>query len=453
MDGFQTKVTQSLQFKLSAGLLLAILGVALAAGIFSFGAAFQEANELQDDQLRQMATLVNSHPLPATQTDTQKHDSDGDPESRVILQTLLPAGAKEPHSQPGAIPLRADLPEGLQTLSVNREEWRLFVKTLNSGTRIVVGQQTKLRDEIARESALRTLMPIIILIPLLLLLVGVLIRQVLKPLKQLARDIDGRTEQDAGELSVAHVPSEIRPFLVAINRLLARVSRSVAVQRRFVADAAHELRSPLTALSLQAERLEASDMSAQARERLVTLKSGLQRARMLLDQLLALARAQQETSTDASCISVQRVFRQVLENLVPLAEAKEIDVGVVGAEDIKLVIHEMDIKIIVKNLLDNAIRYTPFGGKIDLSVKDSVNGVILQIDDSGPGISEEERERVLDPFYRVLGNDEVGSGLGLSIVQAIANRVGADIKLGYVNEQLNLGLRVKMIFPVALRCR
>ena len=137
----------------------------------------------------------------------------------------------------------------------------------------------------------------------------------------------------------------------------------------------------------------------------------------------------------------------------PLQEAKEIDVGVVGAEDIKLVIHEMDIKIIVKNLLDNAIRYTPFGGKIDLSVKDSENGVILQIDDSGPGISEDERERVLDPFYRVLGNDEVGSGLGLSIVQAIANRVGADIKLGYGNEQLNLGLRVKMIFPVALRCR
>ncbi|OIQ66340.1 swarming motility regulation sensor protein RssA [mine drainage metagenome] len=225
------------------------------------------------------------------------------------------------------------------------------------------------------------------------------------------------------------------------------MTKSMALQRRFLADAAHELRSPLTALSLQAERLASSDLSNQARQRLDALQSGLHRSRQLLDQLLALARAQESDKGKASEISVRHIAYQVIEDLMPLAQAKNIDLGMVGEQDIHLTVAEIDLKTLVKNLLDNAIRYTPCGGKIDLHVKNFIGKSILQIEDSGPGIPEDERERIFDPFYRILGNDEVGSGLGLSIVRAIADRLDAVITLGYVREQEKLGLRVSVEFP------
>ena len=448
MDGLQGKIRQSLQFRLSAWLSLVILVVATAAGVFSFVSAFQEAIELQDDQLRQMAALINRQHLPVTHTKSQENVPDFDPESRVVVQLLRQPDSQAPEPA-GELPgLPVNLPDDIQTVTVHHLSWRLFVKTLDSGSRIAVGQRTAVRDETARDTALRTLMPFVILIPILLLLVGDLIRKMFKPLKKVASDLDQRSEQDLREITGTHLPSEIRPFVVAINRLLSRVAQSVAMQRRFVADAAHELRSPLTALSLQAERLEAADMSVEARERLVSLRNGIQRTRGLLDQLLTLARVQGTSHAQSETVSVQHVFRQVLEDLMPLAAAKNIDLGVIGEEDANVAAQEVDLKTLVKNLVGNAIRYTPDGGQIDLSVRTSESSVILQVDDTGPGIPAEERDRVFDPFYRVLGNDDMGSGLGLSIVQTIANRFGAKVGLGYSNMQTESGLCVTVTFPV-----
>ena len=447
MDGKQGKMKQSLQFRLSVWLALVIFGVALAAGVFSFYAAFHEANELQDDQLDQMADLVNRHQIGAMPLAPRKKVSDTDSELRVIVQSLPAPGALTHDASAAALVLPSDLPEGIQTVTVNTEAWRVFVKTLDSGARIAASQRTAVRDEIARESALRTLTPFLILIPILLLLVGDLIRKMFRPLKLLALDLDQRSEQDLRHLSETRLPSEISPFVVAINRLLSRVAQSLALQRRFVADAAHELRSPLTALSLQAEQLEAADMSTLARERLGTLKNGLKRTQMLLNQLLAFARAQQPAATQFPSVSIQHVFRKVLEDLMPLAEAKQIDLGVVGESDASIAIQEADLTMLVKNLVENAIRYTPAGGQVDLSVQSSPGQVSLVVDDTGPGISENERERVFDPFYRVLGNEEAGSGLGLSIVKTIADRVGAKVTLGAVRSEVNApGLRVRVTF-------
>lgn len=445
MDGEQGKMNQSLQFRLSMWLALVIFGVALAAGVFSFYAAFHEANEFQDDQLDQMANLVDRHQINAMPSAPGKSVSNADSELRVILQSLPAPGARAPDANSAALILPSDLPEGIQTVKVNAEVWRVFVKTLDSGARIAVSQRTAVRDEIARESALRTLMPFLILIPMLLLLVGDLIRKMFKPLKLLALDLDQRTEQDLRHLSDIRLPSEISPFVVAINRLLSRVAQSVALQRRFVADAAHELRSPLTALSLQAEQLEAAEMSTLARERLATLKNGLKRTQMLLNQLLAFARAQQPASAPTPLVSIQAVFRKVLEDLMPLAEAKQIDLGVVGESDSSVAIQEADLTMLVKNLVENAIRYTPASGRVDLSVQSSPGQVSLVVEDTGAGIPENERERVFDPFYRVLGDDEAGSGLGLSIVKTIADRVGAKVVLETVApENKACGLRVRV---------
>jgi two-component system, OmpR family, sensor kinase len=451
MDGFQGRLRQSLQFRLSAWLSLVILVIAVAAGGFSFISAFQEAIELQDDQLRQMAAMISRQHLPVRHSESQEGAPDADPESRVVLQ-LLPQPSSQAPAPAGELPgLPVNLLDGMQTVTVRQLSWRVFVTTLDSGSRLAIAQQTAVRDEIARDSALRTLTPFLILIPILLLLAGDLIRKMFGPLKKMASDLDQRSERDLREIADAHVPSEIRPFVVAINRLLSRVAHSVAVQRRFVADAAHELRSPLTALSLQAERLEAAEMSAQARERLSSLRAGIRRTRALLDQLLALARVQGAPRGEAETVSIQHVFRQVLEDLMPLAQAKRIDMGVVSTEDADLTAYEADLKTLVKNLVDNAIRYTPDGGQIDLCVRTSASSVVLQVDDTGLGIAEEERERVFDPFYRVLGSDEAGSGLGLSIVQAIADRCGATISLGYSDEQAKSGLSVQVTFSTTER--
>jgi two-component system OmpR family sensor kinase len=174
----------------------------------------------------------------------------------------------------------------------------------------------------------------------------------------------------------------------------------MAVQRRFVADAAHELRSPLTALSLQAERLAEADLSAQAQERLRALRQGIARGRQLLDQLLSLARAQSDVRPPPARVSVHEVYRRVLEDLMPLAQARQIDIGVEGAPDVAVWTSELDLFTLVRNLADNAIRYTPEGGRVDLIAEDTEGQVTLRVRDNGPGIPPTERDRVFDPFYR-----------------------------------------------------
>ncbi|NMM18343.1 MAG: two-component sensor histidine kinase [Rhodoferax sp.] len=450
MDGFKKRLNESVQLKLSFSLSLVILVIALVAGVFSFLSAFDEAHEMQDDMLRQVAALFDRQHLQRAHPGDDGRTKDSDEVSRVIVQYLADSSKAAGNRDTGApLPLPITLPDGLHTLDVSGEPFRVLVKTTSSGERIAAAQETGIRDEIARDSALRTLMPFLILVPILLLIVADLVRKMFRPIASLSDEIDQRAEQELHPVEESHLPAEVRPFVVAINRLLARVDQSMETQRRFVADAAHELRSPLTALSLQAERLDQADMSDLARERLVTLRRGIERGRNLLDQLLTLAKAQAALDRPKSTVSVQHVYRQVLEDLMPLAEAKHIDLGVEGEQDVQLWVNEPDLMAVVKNLVDNAIRYTPDGGRVDLSVTTEEGRAILKIQDSGPGIQVTERERVFDPFYRTLGSDQIGSGLGLSIVKAVTDRIGAEIQLGFSDEVAHSGLCVCVLVPLA----
>ena len=449
MDGLKRRLNESVQLKLSFTLSLAILVVAVVAGVFSFLSAFDEAHELQDDVLRQVAQLMDrQHLLPAVPT-TDIRLKDVDEESRVIVQRL---GEVSPSTvgvdAGGVLPLPTTLADGLHTLEVGGETFRVLVKTTASGEHIAVAQESGFRNEIARDGALRTVMPFLILVPVLLLIVADLVRKMFQPIAALSKEIDQRAEQELHPVEDRHLPVEVRPFAVAINRLLARVGQSMESQRRFVADAAHELRSPLTAMSLQAERLADAEMSSLACERLAVLRQGIERGRSLLDQLLTLAKAQSATDLPRSPVSAQGIYRRVLEDLMPLAEAKHIDIGVEGTQDAEVWASELDMIAVVKNLVDNAIRYTPQGGRVDLSVGISQGKAELRIQDNGPGIPLAERDRVFDPFYRMLGSEQIGSGLGLSIVQTIAHRIGAEIRLDFVNETQQTGLNVVVIVPM-----
>ncbi|EZI26017.1 ATP-binding protein [Pseudomonas extremaustralis] len=444
MDGFKKRLSESVQLRLSVTLSLAILLVALLASVFAFVSAFEEAHEQQDATLRQVAMLFDRQQMTLHYPQGQAIDDD-DEDSRVIIQHLGDGRhATGNNDEALPLPFPTTLADGLATVEVAGEAFRVLVRTTARGERIAVAQEQDVRDKDARESAWRSLLPFLILFPVLLLVVGDLVRKLFRPIGVLAAEIDQRAEQELHPIDEQHLPTEVRPFVVAINRLLARVGQSMDSQRRFVADAAHELRSPMTALSLQAERLADTDLSPVSRERFLPLARGIERGRKLIDQLLALAAAQSPSTRAQGPLSVHGVYRQVLEDLLPLAECKQIDIGVESIEDVQVVFNALDLFTLVKNLVDNAIRYTPQGGRIDLSVEKVQGAVLLQVKDTGPGIAVEEQARVFDAFYRSLGSDEAGSGLGLSIVRAISERTGCRVQLAFSDTLAQRGLCVSV---------
>jgi len=447
MDGRQGPLTASLRFRLSLWISTAILVGAAVAGVYSYVDATADAHHVQDTQLRQVGYLVSRLDAAPTSPPAREKAGDVDFDARLVVRFIDAPGGEvgRPDRRPR---FSAALPDGLQTVAVGDETWRVFVRTSRDGVRVAVAQQTAVRDAAARSSALRTVMPILFLGPVLVLLATLLVRTMFQPLQRLAVQLGERRAHDLGELDRAALPSEVWPFVAEINQLIARTVRTLALQRRFIADAAHELRSPMTAMSLQAERLAASAMPDEARARLGALSAGLSRTRVMLDQLLTLARTQESGIGQPARVPLKKAIQECLEDLVPLAEAKAIDLGVVGDADPTVGGRPVDIRILVKNLVDNAIRYTPAGGRVDISVAEDGGRVVLDVDDSGPGIPAGERTRVFDPFYRVLGSGEIGSGLGLAITQSIAQQAGASIALLDRPDGLP-GLRARVVFPAA----
>ncbi|WP_186209754.1 sensor histidine kinase [Burkholderia gladioli] len=430
----------SLQLRLSAWLSVMVLLAALVAGLASFFASFHEANELQDWQLEQVAAMMTPHVLAEMERDgiVGKRMETVHHKPELVVQRLDAGG--------GTLALPASLPDGVQDVKVAGVDWRLVVRTLDAGTRVAVGQQTAGRNDVAESSALAATAPLIVFVPVLVLVLGYVVRRMLAPLRALSAHVDGRDSRDLSSLSDAGLPDEIRPFVVALNRLLDRVGQSVAAQRRFIADAAHELRSPLTALSLQAERLEPLTLATPAHERVLALRRGLARGSALVEQLLNFARVQDAPDAADQRLSVAQQCRAVLEDLMPLADRKRIDIGVVALDEGEVLARPLDLRMLVRNLVDNAIRYTPEGGRIDLAVRAGEDRVELSVADSGPGIAPAERERVFDAFYRIVGNEAIGSGLGLAIVRTIVERIGARIELDDVEPS---GLRVTVMLPRA----
>jgi len=397
----------------------------VAAGALSFFWALHEANELQDDLLEQTAALVLAGQLSINPVEPASAPAGLRP--RVVVE-LVEAAADA--VVPGIGHLPPGLPDGLATWSAEGHSWRMLLTHAPDGRRIVVAQQTERRDDIAQDSALAALVPLMLLLPVLLVLVRVVIRNTLRPIAQASHQLDREGGAALVDVPEAGMPDEVRPFVSSINALLGRLSQALAQQRRFVADAAHELRSPLTALTVQAENMERAEMSPEARRRLLPLREGLSRSRALLEQLLSLARVQAHAATDPQTVPLHEVVREVVADLVALAEARGVDLGVARLEPAQLRGSRIDIRALVRNLVDNAVRYTPAGGRVDLSVFADAGGVLLRVDDTGPGIPADQRERVFDAFYRLVGTQETGSGLGLSIVRNIADRLGGSVTLG-----------------------
>jgi two-component system OmpR family sensor kinase len=425
----------SLRGRLFVGLTVLIVATALGAGVLAFNWAFDEAIELQDSILIQIGAIAGNVHFANNPT----AGGDVDAEARVVIEEIDDA--------PDSESLRI-LPDGLHLVSRAQQAWRLLIRTRSDGSRVVIGQPTAIRDEIARDSALRTVLPLAALVPCLMLVIAIVIRQTLRPMSLLAARLDARAADDLEMLPLEGTPAELHPFIASINRLLARMQTMIAQQRRFIADAAHELRTPITALSLQAENLDHVELPSEGRDRLAALKNGAHRTAHLLEQLLALARYDMGRVPDAPVTSLDRSTKEVVADLLPKAVDCGIDLGFELVEPVLVKGDPVMLATMIRNLVDNALRHTPEGGRIDIGVYRDDGRAILQIEDTGTGIPEADLKRIFEPFVRGSRSADDGTGLGLSIVKRIVERLSGSVTLENVVAPDHSGLRVIVSIPL-----
>lgn len=426
---------RSLQRHLSLVLGSAILLAGLAAAAASFVLAYSEAKEFQDDMLHQIAILsVRNTAEPTTQQTGMNNDGISDPESRVTIYHLP--------SDTAPVWLKSDLPPGLHTLDAGTGQMRVFVR--DGKVRTVAAQPTETRDEIAINSALRTLIPLLLLLPLLVGLIVRIVRSQLTPVARLAKSLDEQSAHHPSQLLSDDLPQEVIPFVEAINRLLERINHLIGQQRRFIADAAHELRSPLTALSIQAQNLMHAKSLEEMHERVTPLRDGIERARHLTEQLLTLDRTQAGTDKD-STINVSAMTRELIAEYLPLAANRHIDLGLEETAQFFLDAEPDALRLILKNALENAMKYTPEGGEVTLRLLPGDLEDVIEVVDNGSGIPASERDRVFEPFYRMPDAFGEGSGLGLAIAREAAIRLGGVLSLHEPEKGRGLVLRYQQV--------
>ncbi|PLX77631.1 MAG: two-component sensor histidine kinase [Azoarcus sp.] len=437
----------SLRRTLLVSLLSAIAVVFAIAGYATYRTARGEVDEVMDYHLRQFAlSLRDQHfgqqPSPPTPMESPEESFD------FVIQIWDAQGVRLYLSRPHSV-LPALARFGYNTVDTTEGKWRVFSIPLQNQV-IQIAQPMSVRSRMAADAALRTLIPLLILIPLLGALIWYLVGRGLRPLEQLAREVGTRRADALSALPAAEVPDEARPLVLALNDLLHRLDQAMSAQRAFVADAAHELRTPLAALQIQLQLTERASDDATRQVALGELSAGLQRATHLVQQLLTLAR--QEPGADASAkfvpVVLADIARQGLTDHASLADARQIDLGADTLDEAAVVQADpAALRTLLGNLIDNAIRYTPAGGRVDVTVfTDTASPAShwLCVSDSGPGIPPDERHRVLDRFYRRANAEQSGSGLGLAIVRSIAERHGASLVLDTAPHG---GLRVGLSFP------
>jgi two-component system OmpR family sensor kinase len=423
---------RSLQGRLILSLTAMIVVTGVIAGMVAFRWAFEEAIELQDSILLQVGNSAGNIRVP----EPAPAGGNLEPEAQVMIEELNDAADKD---------VLQTLPDGLHIVSRSHEAWRLLIRTRADGSRVLIGQPIYIRDNIARNSALHTVVPLVLLLPCLVLVVTIVVRRTLRPMAQLAARLDARQADDLQTLPLDGTPGELHPFIASINHLLERVQTLIDQQRRFIADAAHELRTPITAMSLQAENLSQVELPPDSRSRLSALINGARRTAHLLDQLLALARYDMGRAPEAPVTSLDECTKEVVADLLPRASERGVDLGFEVVEPLLVRGEPAMLASVVHNLIDNALRHTPEGGRIDIGVYREGEHVVLQIEDTGPGISPDDYKRVFEPFVR--GNQPVegGTGLGLSIVKRIVERLKGSVVLENVPKS---GLRATVSLPV-----
>ena len=438
---------RSLRLRLFSLLLALALLAALAVGGATYLSVRAETDELFDYHLRQMAlSLRDQGRIPDEERaalETQGFDYvvqiwsiDG-----TVLYSSLPPSRVQP------LPPRAVL--GFSTVEVGGAPWRVFGAA--TPLRVVqVGQPLAVRRELAAGAAWRSVLPIVLAAPLVALAMWWLVSLSLAPLGRVAAAARSRGAAALDPLPVGGLPSEMQPLVEAFNLLLARLAAAFDAQRDFVADAAHELRTPLTALKLQIGLLRDASEGAQRDAALDRLRAGVDRAAHLVEQLLALARADPGRQADHAWLDLSEVARQLVAEMAPIAASRHAALEIDAPAPAPVRGDAQALHGLLRNLVDNALRHGVRDGEAGARVRVGVTAtpvqVLLQVDDAGPGIPAVERERVFDRFHRREGVRAEGSGLGLAIVRGVARQHGGQVRLG---DAPGGGLRVELQLPRA----
>jgi len=425
-------------------LLVWLLGGMLASTILAGSALYlqvqEEANELFDNHLQQVAQS-----FPGELATQPAAAEDEDIAEDILVQVWDRAGTMTYATRHVTALPRAKR-AGFETTAVQDEQWRVYAMTRRE-LWIQVAQPLAVRQEIITGVALRSLLPFLLLIPVLAVLIGIVVERSLRPLQSLTAAIQQRSHQSLAPMLLKGMSPETQPMLDALNELLVRLDKAVALQRDFIADAAHALRTPLTALKLQLQLAQRAITDEERAAAFIKLTERLDRSIHLVQQLLILVREEAQPAQVGNVrVDLVSLAQQAVSENIALAVSKHIDLGVESESDQLEVIGEAaELLVLLGNLIDNAVRYTPSHGRVDVMACLCEGVPTLKVVDNGPGVPAEERARVLDRFYRRAGTAETGSGLGLAIAVSIAKRHGASFLLG--DTAVGTGLSVSVTFP------
>ncbi len=432
-----TSMRRTLLLRLLAGGTLAVLA-ALAAIYFM---AYSQANNLFDFQMERMGYSLRDRVISRL---GDSGDADTLEEGRIFIQIWDKTGTQLYVSQDRLeMPVESRL--GFANVATASGEWRTFgVQSANQTVQIA--QPMSVRRDLAVKLALSMLIPVGLLIPVLGLLAWFTVGQGLAPLLALTGELRRRGPESHAALAVGRYPVELSPMVDALKDLLRRLELALQSQRDFVADAAHELRTPLAVIGLQAQNVELAANDHDRSRALAELRAGIDRAVHLVQQLLTLARQEPGAGPRAQDpTGLAQIAREVVAEFAQIATDKGVDLGLLKDDAVTVTGDSEGLRILMTNLVGNAIHYTPAGGRVDVSVSNASAGPVLEVLDTGPGIGEDERSRVFDRFYRTQGTGTAGSGLGLAIVKRIADAHGARVSLN-AREDGQPGLRALVQF-------
>ena len=428
---------------------LAILVIYALISFAAYWVSKEELSELYDANLQQVAnSIAAQHLVIKDVTHLYSHnevkavntiESEEEFYIRVIAENSATLYVSHPETK---VPFTSTL--GFSTQKHLNKEWRFYAVKADQET-IQVAQSLRLRKNTIKETAISLMASQLLFIPLLVILIFFAIKKALTPLSALTSDIQSRESNNLKPFSVKKMPSEIRPLGLSLNTFMGKVSDTIGLLKRFTSDAAHQLRTPITALKLQLSLIELAKSNEERQSAIQNLKAGIDRSEQLVSQLLTLARIEPNNQIkEFKPFNLLPLIKESIQELLPFAHEKSIDLGVIIAEDAEMIGVKQDIKVLINNILDNAIRYTPNFGKVDVSIISNSNKIIFEVCDTGPGIKNDDFERVFERFYRGDNKDTKGSGLGLSIVQEIAIQHSAKIQLS----NLGPGLSFRVIFCI-----
>ena len=440
------KQRASLKQRLLLLVLSSIALVWIATTVFTYLDARKEFDEVLDAHLSQAAALLfvqTSHDLDELETEhaplLHKYAR------RVAFQVWEDGQILRLHSANAPQQALASKEEGFSDSSVDGHRWRVFSTWDESGKYLIhVAERTEVRDELARDIAGNLLQPLWFALPLLAILLWVAVARGLKPLVSLTREVEQRAPDNLAALDASTAPREVMPLIDRLNRLFERIAASMQKERRFTADAAHELRTPVAAIKAQVQVALGAASAAERTHALDNAILGCDRAAHLIDQLLTLARVDTLDRSSVAPCQLKNIAAEMIALMAPSALEKGVQLELLAEEANEVHGNPELLRVLLRNLLDNSIRHTRPGTSVHVNISRAPEKVVLTVSDNGPGIAGEERAKVLERFYRPLGTQASGSGLGLSIVKRIAEMHDATLEL--LPAHAGSGLQVRLSF-------